>query len=131
MRTATTIALMVIRLTGLIQIVLGVLFWTGNAQALIPTHMLIGFVVVLTLWVLAILAARAGVAPGIVALALLWGMLVLGLGLTQQRLLPGNAHWVIQVMHLLLGLGAIGLGEGLATRIRQAGSPARALAQVA
>jgi hypothetical protein len=58
-------------------------------------------------------------------------VLVLVLGLTRQRLLPGDGHWVIQVVHLLLGLGAIGRGEGLATRIRQAGSPSRDLAQVA
>ena len=131
MRYATTAALMVIRLTGLIQIVLGVLFWTGNARALIPVHMLVGFVLVLTLWILAVLATRAGVDPGFVALALLWGVLVLVLGLTQQRLLPGDGHWVIQVLHLILGLVAIGQGEELATRIRHAESPARDLARIA
>ncbi len=91
MRYATPVALFVIRLTGLNQIVLGALFWTGNARALIPVHMLIGFVLVLSLWVLAALTARAGVDPGIVAFALLWGVLVLTLGLTQQRLLPAMA----------------------------------------
>ena len=131
MRTTTTVALTVIRLTGLIQIVLGLLFWTGNARDLVSVHMLVGFTLVLTLWVLAALAARAGIDPGFVALALLWGVLVLGLGLTQQRLLPGDGHWVIQVLHLILGLVAIGQGEALATRMTHAGSPDRDLARVA
>jgi len=39
------------------------------------------------------------------------------LGLAQDRLLPGSAHWLIQVLHLLVGLAAIGQGEALAARI--------------
>lgn len=32
-------------------------------------------------------------------------------GLLQERLLPDALHWVIQVLHLLLGLSALGPGE--------------------
>jgi hypothetical protein len=78
----------------------------------------VGFVLVFSLWTLAVLAARAGVHPGLVALAIVWGFIVPVLGLTQERLLPGDAHWVIQVLHLLVGLGAIGQAEGLAARIK-------------
>src|SRR5947209_4525179 len=118
MQIATTVAHMLVRVIGVIVIILGVLFWTGNALTLIPLHMLLGFVLVLSLWVLAVLAARAGVQPGFVALAIVWGLIVLILGLTQTQLLPGAAHWVIQVLHLLVGLGAIGQAEGLAARIK-------------
>jgi hypothetical protein len=118
MKIATTVLQMLVRLSGLTLIVLGVLFWTGHALTLIPVHMLVGFVLVLSLWTLAVLAARAGVHPGLVILAMLWGGLVPVLGLTQDRLLPGDAHWVIQVLHLLVGLGAIGQAEGLAARIK-------------
>jgi hypothetical protein len=118
MRIATTVFQMLVRLSGLILISLGVLFWTGHALTLIPVHMLVGFVLVLSLWTLAVLAARAGVHPAFVALAIAWGLIVPILGLTQQRLLPGEAHWVIQVLHLLVGLGAIGQAEGLAVRIK-------------
>src|SRR5690606_28334452 len=88
---------------------------------LIPVHMLVGLVLVLALWTLAALAARAGVSPGLVALAIAWGAIVPILGLNQGRLLPGQAHWLIEVLHLLVGLGAIGQGEGLAARLRRAG----------
>jgi hypothetical protein len=118
MKIATTVLQTLVRLSGLTLIVLGMLFWTGHALTLIPVHMLVGFVLVLSLWALAVLAARAGVHPGLVILAMLWGGLVPVLGLTQDRLLLGDAHWMIQVLHLLVGLGAIGQAEGLAARIR-------------
>jgi hypothetical protein len=125
MKTAVTIATMLTRLTGLIQIVLGVLFWTGHVVGLIPVHILSGTVLVLSLWTLAILAARAGVQPGLVALSLIWGLITIILGLTQSQLLVGPAHWIIQVIHLLVGLGAIGLAEGLAARIKHTRLPER------
>ena len=128
MTTATTVALTVVRVTGTVQIVTGLLFWTGNALALLPLHLLSGVVLVLALWVLAVLAARAGAGAGLAALAGLWGALVVGLGLTQSRLLPGDAHWVVQVLHLLVGLGAMGLAQRLATRTRRGGSGTRATA---
>src|ERR687885_1554993 len=118
MKTATTIVQMLVRLCGLALVTLGLLFWTGNARGLIPLHMLLGLVLVLALWILAGLAARAGAPIGLVALAVVWGLIVPALGLTQTQLLPGSAHWVIQVLHLLVGLGAIGQAEALAARIK-------------
>ena len=72
----------------------------------------------LALWTQAFLAARAGVEPRLVAVAVVWGLIVPIVGLTQRELLPGSAHWVIQVIHLLLGIGLIGLAENLATRAK-------------
>ena len=40
----------------LVQIILGVVFWTGNLLNLIPLHMVLGLVLVLALWTLAVLA---------------------------------------------------------------------------
>jgi hypothetical protein len=119
MRTATTTARTLVRVCGVVQLVLGGLFWTGNALDLVPLHMLVGFLLVLGLWTLAALAARAGVQPSLVALAAVWGLIVPILGLNQDRLLAGSAHWLIEVLHLLVGLGAIGQAEGLAARIRE------------
>ncbi|HJZ48529.1 MAG TPA: hypothetical protein VKE41_15240 [Roseiflexaceae bacterium] len=124
MRTAVTVIQMLTRLLGLVLIVLGLLFWTGNALALIPVHMLVGLVLVLLLWAQAGLAARAGVGIGLVALAIVWGLVVVALGMTQTRLLPGDFHWVIRVLHLLVGIAAIGLAERLAGRIKREQLPA-------
>jgi len=128
MRTATTAAQMLVRVTGLTQIVLGVLLWTGTATQVRSLHIVIGITLVLSLWTLAVLAAVAGTPPVFWLLALAWGALTVWLGLSQERLLTGSAHWVIEVLHLLVGLGAIGQAEGLATRIkgRLAARPAAA-----
>src|SRR5262245_31605594 len=119
MKIAATIAQMLVRLAGLIQIVLGVLFWSRNALTLIPIHMLVGSVLVLLLWSLAGMAFWAGVNRGLAGLALIWGIVVVALGMTQNQLLPGPAHWVIQVVHLLVGLAAMGMAERLAAGIKQ------------
>ncbi len=120
MKTAVSTLQILVRVSGAIQIILGLLFWTGNALGLLPVHIFFGSVLVLSLWTLAIMAARAGVQPGLVALALIWGLVLPIVGLTQGRLLVGPEHWIIQVVHLLLGIGAIGQAENLARRIRQA-----------
>jgi hypothetical protein len=119
MRTATTIIQMLIRLAGLIMIALGLLFWTGNALALIPVHMLLGLVLVILLWAQAGIAARSGVGVGMVALAFVWGLVVVALGMTQSRLLPGDFHWVIKVVHLVVGIAALGLADRLAAEIKR------------
>jgi hypothetical protein len=118
MMKTVTIAHMLVRVTGLIMIILGVFIWTGNADSLIPLHRLLGFVLVLSLWTLAYIAFRSGVAPGLAVVAFLWGILAPVLGLTQENILTGNAHWVVQILHLLVGLVAIALGERLAMLIK-------------
>lgn len=124
MKTATTVAQMVVRFSGLILIVLGILFWTGHALSLISLHMLLGLILVIALWVLAFLGARARVSAGFVAFTIVWGIVVLFLGLTQASLLPGSLHWIIQVLHLLVGLGAMGVGDRLGERIKGRLAPA-------
>jgi hypothetical protein len=127
MKTAATVLRIFVGLDGLLLIVLGLLFWSGNATSLVPVHMLLGIALVLALWTLCVLAAISGVNLGLVALAALWGLVVPILGLTQTRLLPGDAHWLIRVLHLLVGIVAIALAQMLAMRItrRQSGPSVR------
>ena len=105
-----------IRLCAVVQLTLGGLFWTGNAYSLVALHMLTGIMLVLGLWVQAALAARAGPGFGMPALAFVVGLIVVGLGMTQDTILPGDLHELIKVVHLLVGLSAIGLAESLAQR---------------
>ncbi len=121
MKTSITAASMLIRITGLIQIVSGVIFWTGNALNLTTFHIVIGIILVLSLWFLAILAAQSGMPMGLPALALVWGAALAIVGYTQQNILPGPSHVWIQIIHLLLGVGAVGLGEALAGRLKRLG----------
>jgi hypothetical protein len=119
MKTLNTVLQNFVRIDAVILIVLGLLFWTGNADALIPVHMLLGIALVIALWALAALAAAAGVNLGLVALAFVWGAIVPVLGLKQTTLLVGSAHWIIQVLHLLVGLTAIALAQVVAQRTRR------------
>jgi hypothetical protein len=123
MRIATTIAQTIVRIAGLIMITLGVLIWTGN-EAVIPVHIAVGVVLILSLWVLAFLGMEAGVGRRFVVLAIAWGFITPLLGLTQGLILVGDAHVLIQVLHLLVGLGAIGQAENLARRIKRTLTPA-------
>ena len=115
MRSTVTAVQMGIRVVWLVQLALGLLFWTGNATGLVDLHQLLGILLVLALWTQAVLAARAGVEARLVAVAAAWGLLVPIVGLTQTSLLTGSLHWLVQVIHLLLGIGLIALAERLAT----------------
>jgi hypothetical protein len=116
-RPVTAALRVIIRASFLVQLALGVLFWTGRATQLIALHRLNGFVLVMAVWALAFIAARAGVNPRLVAAAILWGLVAPVLGLTQERILPGSFHWIVQILHLLVGFALIGLAENLGRRL--------------
>ena len=115
--TPVNVARMLVRASGVLLVVLGLLFWLGDLRSLIPIHMLLGIVLVVSLWALAFLGARAGVSKGLVAGAVVVGLLTAWLGSAQSTLLPDpSVHWIIQVAHLVLGMAAIGLGEAIGAR---------------
>ena len=118
MRSTITALQMGIRVVGVVQLLLGLAFWTGNALGLVDLHQLLGILLVLGLWAQAALAHRAGVPGGLVAGAAVLGLIVPIVGLTQRELFPGSAHWVIEVVHLLLGIGLLALAENLAIRAK-------------
>ncbi len=118
MRIASRVAGILVGITGLFQIVLGLFFWSGVAQSLIPLHMVVGIVFVLALWTTAGLAIKAHAPAGPVAVAFAWGAVVILFGVTQAQILPGPYHWTIRVLHLLVGLAAMAQAGGLARRIR-------------
>jgi hypothetical protein len=127
MRTASTIVQWLVRVGGLVQIVLGGLFWIDNQLQLIPLHMLVGIVVVLGLLIQAVLGAFARVGLARVVLAVVWAPLVVWLGMNQATLLQGDFHWVIEVLHLAVGLAALAQAEWLARAIKgRRGVPAPA-----
>jgi hypothetical protein len=105
------IALMIVRIGVLIELVLGILFWTGKAESLQIVHIVIGILVVLSLWTLGIAQGLQGGSFGLALATFVVGFLLALIGLFQKGWLAGSNHWVIQVIHLLLGLSAIGLGE--------------------
>ena len=113
------IASIVLRLGGALAVILGILFWSGNSLNLIPIHMLLGLLVVLSLWIVGIgQALSSGGSWPLAGGALLLGLLVIVVGMRQSSLLVGPFHWVIQVVHLLLGILAVGVGQIATARWR-------------
>jgi hypothetical protein len=125
------IARSLISLFGIALLVLGILFWTGHAMSLLPLHMLLGGLFVITLLVLAVPGLAARNSRGLAAVVLVWSLLVPLVGVTQLRLLPGADHWVIQVIHLLVGIIAMGLGHALARRLGKRAAEAAAIPESA
>jgi hypothetical protein len=121
MKATANVLRILVSVIGVVMIVLGVLFWTGNAFVLVSLHMLLGIILVLMLWAIAIMALAARVNPPLALVALVWGLIVPVLGLTQEQLLPTSAHWIIQILHLLVGLTAIALANILARQIIEGG----------
>ena len=109
------IASIVLTVSGVLSLVLGIVFWLGQGRQFTLLHMVLGVLVVLSLWVIA--AGQAISKRGswtMVVSAALVGVLVLVVGVRQTSLLPGPFHWVIQLLHLLLGGLAVGLGRSAA-----------------
>jgi hypothetical protein len=119
MKIATIVIQSAVRVLGLVLIVLGFLFWSGRSLALVPVHMRIGEVLVGLLWILAGMGLRAGVSPGLAIGAIFYGFFVVAFGMNKEGFLPGRAHEVIRVAHFLIGLGAIGLVEMIAAKIKR------------
>lgn len=112
--TTTRSLTLLIRLAGGGALLLGLAIWTGHASTGIPIHMLLGATLVLAMWGTAAIALRRGARRGLAVLVALWGLGLAALGLSQTRLLPGGAHWVIGLAHLLVGAVGISLGVTLA-----------------
>ncbi|MGY2896024.1 hypothetical protein [Deinococcus sp. UYEF24] len=116
MKTPITALRWTVRIAGVVALGMGLAFWGGSGSALLSAHQGLGYLVSLALLLLAVLGFRQGVAPGLLVLAIVWGLVVPAIGGMQLKLLPGDQHWVIQVFHLLLGVGAIALSEIIAGR---------------
>jgi len=110
------LSLMLMRLGAAIQLILGIGFWTGHWINAIPVHRTIGVIYVLLLWVLAVLALLKRADVGLALFAIVWGVVIAGLGMTQQTILVGSLHWVIRVLHLVIALSAMPIAERLSRR---------------
>lgn len=109
-----------VTLAGTLALILGMLFWLGAAPSLLSMHMLLGFLTVGGLWTVAIGQALSDGGSWLLALiAVLVGALTIYIGVNQAALLTGDLHWLIQVLHLLLGILTIGMVHIFAARQRR------------
>jgi hypothetical protein len=114
MALSTAILRWVTRLAFLLGLLLGIVLWLGHGYTLLRLHMWLGFIVAFALLAIVILSLLARVRPVLPVTALLWAIALPVIGIAQLHMMPGANHWIIQVIHLILGLGAVGFGEALA-----------------
>jgi len=102
---------MFMRAAMAVQVIVGIGFWTGHWYGLVGLHMAIGALFVLAFWIIAAMGISR--AKGLAAFAFLWGALVLAVGMTQRGILIGDLHWIIRVVHLVIGIAAMPIAEKL------------------
>ena len=115
-RTTERIARVALYFFSALAVVLGLLVWPARVVALGNAHGLAGWLVIITLWTLAVMAWRRGVPRSRVWAAVAWGV-VTALGASAQYKLPAGS--VITILHVATGLGAIAWGAYLVARMRQ------------
>lgn len=118
------ILVMVLRLFVVVMLILGIIIWVRNLDTtnpLVMGHETLGILTVLDLWAVGILQARTPAGNwGLAIGAIVLGLVVALVGIFQVNLLPDpSVHWIIQIVHLLLGLSIIGLGEVMGGRVRR------------
>ena len=114
------IASMALRLFFLINLVLGLYFWISGNTSLVDLHMLVGILFVLSLWVYSAIVGLQTGNVGLVAGCFVLGLLIVIVGITQDHILEGSIHWLVQILHLLLAILAIGFAEAFGARARRA-----------
>lgn len=120
MKTTTRLVRSTLLGSSVMALLLGLFVATGHGGRLIPVHELCGYGLILSLWGASALAARAGVSRRTVAFAVAWSVVTLVVAVGQKALLPGGLHWMVQVLHVVTGLGAIAWGRHLVTALREA-----------
>jgi hypothetical protein len=127
MRTIHIISL-IARLALMATMVLGLLRWIAQIPflstlshilaliGLTTIHELLGIIGVVLLLVLALMAVFTRGIRLLGAGSIVYSFLVPAFGLTQSEILIGNLHWLIQVAHLLVGIGAMYLARGIEKR---------------
>jgi hypothetical protein len=122
------VSIMVLRVAALLALILGILFWIdvipgadSLSNPITSVHMMLGIIVTICLVILGILIITTkGGSVGLGIGAIILAILLVALGISQTRLLiEPSVHWIVQVVHLLFGLTAIGLGEMIAGRYRR------------
>lgn len=128
------IALMVLRVAFLLALILGIIFWANPAlpaqnTGLKDVHMALGIIVVLSLWIIGLAQGfiKGGGNFGLALGTFIIGLAVAVVGIGQESWRGANVE-LFNIIHLLLGLLAIGFGEMVAGRTKRLARAASAKA---
>lgn len=116
---------MTLRGLFLVMLILGIALWTGKADGVKYIHMGLGIVFVAVLWAIGVIGAMRAGKIGLQVGTFVLGLLLAIVGMTQEGVLKGSGHWIIQVVHLLLALLSVGFAEMIVAQVKR-GAPASA-----
>lgn len=108
----------IVGITGLCALVLGLFIWIAHSD-LTDIHILFGLLVTLGLLVMSIIALTARGLRIWGMVGIVYAIILLISGVSQVTMLVDNLHWLIQTLHLLIGIGAIVLTGTLGVRYRK------------
>lgn len=104
---------MMMRVVLILQLVVGVALWMGKLGAFIDIHRGFGMLYVFALWFIAVLAIARKHKSANAGFAIMWGLLIIVLGFAQHTIMPGDNHWIVRTIHLVIGIVAIPMAEDL------------------
>jgi hypothetical protein len=128
---AVHIISLIARVALMVTLVLGLFFWIAQLGFLNPLltilvqigftniHELFGITGILFFLVLGTLAVFTRGSRLLGVGSIIYAFIVPALGLTQALLLVSDLHWLIQIAHLLLGIGAMYLALTIEKRYRR------------
>src|SRR5258707_7256091 len=98
-----------LRIIAIIAAVVAVALGMGTYThpGFITIHMLFGLLVALILLTLAVMAVVTSGLRRMGVIGILYALLVPIFGVTQEMILPGDLHWLIETAHLAVGFGAL------------------------
>lgn len=79
-------------------------------------HMLFGLIVALILLILAVIAVFTRGLRRLGVIGIVYAFIVPIFGVTQQMILAGDLHWLIETAHLAVGFGAFALIGAISAR---------------
>ena len=109
---------MIVRVLFVVELVLGVLL-AGVRLQYLPAHIGLGFLVAICVALLAIMACVKRMF-GIGIVGLFFAILLPITGFKQFPLKFGSQIGLIQIVHVVVALAAVGLAEALHARLRKA-----------
>lgn len=82
-------------------------------------HMLFGLTVALALLILAVMATFASGMRRLGVIGIVYAFLVPIFGVTQQMMLAGDLHWLVETTHLAVGFGALAFIGAISSRFQR------------
>lgn len=88
-------------------------------------HMLFGLIVALALLILSIMALVTRELTQLGVISIVYALIMPIFGVTQQMILVGDLHWLVETAHLAVGFGALALIGTLSARLVRLNQTAR------